>query len=155
MSLDVAATSIPITGTKVQAMSNSEIRFFSAMFIAAALWNLCGGVLGYFNPAHAFQVLFDRTADDPILLTVFKGATGTTLTYFFGYLIVAFNPLRHTGIVIVGGIGKIGFAIQMLKFYTAGLANANALVVVVGDMVFFALFVYYFYRLHKTGNRLI
>jgi hypothetical protein len=136
-------------------MSNNEIRLFRALFIAAAIWNLCGGVLGYFNPAQAFTLLFDRSADDPVLLAVFRGATGTTLTYFFGYLIVAFNPLRHTGIVIVGGIGKVGFAIQMLKFYSAGLANANALVIVVGDMVFGALFLYYFYRLVKTGNRLI
>lgn len=136
-------------------MDHREIRFFRAVFIAAAVWNLCGGVLGYFNPGHAFVLLFDRSADDPVLLSVFQGATGTTFTYFFGYLIVAFNPLRHTGIVIVGGIGKLGFAIQMLKFYSAGLANANALVVVVGDMAFCALFLYYFYRLIKTGNRLI
>jgi hypothetical protein len=136
-------------------VSHSEIRFFRALFIAAALWNLCGGVLGYFNPGHTFMLLFDRNADDPVLLAVFRGATGTTLTYFFGYLIVAFNPLRHSGIVIVGGIGKVGFAIQMLKFYTAGLANAHALIVVVGDLIFGVLFLYYFYRLIKTGNRLI
>ena len=74
---------------------------------------------------------------------------------YIGYLIVALNPLRHTGIVIVGGIGKVGFAIMMLKFYAAGLANANALIVVVGDLIFCALFLYYFYRLVKTGNRLI
>ena len=136
-------------------MSNNEIRLFRIIFIAAAIWNLCGGVLGYFNPGHTFMLLFDRSADDPILLSVFKGATGTTLTYFVGYLIVAVNPLRHTGIVIVGGIGKIGFAIQMLKFYMAGLANAHALIVVVGDMLFCTVFLYYFYRLIKTGNPLI
>jgi hypothetical protein len=136
-------------------MSNSEIRLFCVIFIAAAIWNLCGGVLGYFNTGYTFELLFDRSADDPILLSVFRGATGTTFTYFLGYLIVALNPLRHTGIVIVGGIGKLGFAIQMLKFYSAGLANAHALVIVVGDMVFCAIFLYYFYRLHKTGNKLI
>ncbi|WP_291915065.1 hypothetical protein [Limnohabitans sp.] len=136
-------------------MTNNEIRFFRIIFIAAAIWNLCGGVLGYFNTGHTFMLLFDRSADDPLLLSVFKGATGTTLTYFIGYLIVAFNPLRHTGIVIVGGIGKVGFAIQMLKFYMTGLANANALIVVVGDMAFCALFLYYFFRLIKTGTKLI
>jgi hypothetical protein len=136
-------------------VSSGEIRLFRAIFITAAIWNLCGGVLGYFNPDHAFVLLFDRSADDPVLLSVFQGATGTTFTYFFGYLIVAFNPLRHTGIVIIGGIGKLGFAIQMLKFYAAGLANANALIVVAGDAAFSALFLYYFYRLIKTGNRLI
>ena len=125
------------------------------MFVAAAIWNLCGGVLGYFNTGDTFMRLFGRSAVDPVLLSVFQGAAGTTFTYFFGYLIVAFNPLRHTGIAIVGGIGKVGFAIQMLKFYTAGLANAHALIVVVGDLIFCTLFLCYFYRLFKTGNRLI
>ncbi|MFY7863401.1 hypothetical protein [Roseateles sp.] len=139
----------------MNSMTAGELRFFRAMFVAAAVWNLCGGVLGYFNPELAFRLLFDRSADDPVLLSVFRGATGTTFTYFFGYLIVALNPLRHTGIVILGGIGKLGFGVQMLKFHAAGLANANALVVVVGDFVFGALFVYYFVRLLKTGNKLI
>lgn len=136
-------------------MSKKEIRLLRAMFVMAAVWNLCGGVLGYFNPGYTFELLFDRAAEDPVLLAVFRGATGTTLTYFFGYLIVALNPLRHTGIVIVGGIGKLGFAVQMLKFYSAGLANANALVVVVGDMLFCALFLIYFYRMHKNGEKLV
>ena len=91
----------------------------------------------------------------PSCCRCFRAHAGTTFTYFFGYLIVAVNPLRHTGIAIVGGIGKVGFAIQMLKFYTAGLANAHALIVVVGDLIFCALFLCFFYRLLKTGNRLL
>lgn len=145
----------PMNALPVATCSAGEIRLLRAIFIAAAIWNLCGGVLGYFNPAHAFVLLFDRRADDPVLLSVFQGATGTTLTYFFGYLIVALNPLRHTGIVILGGIGKVSFAIQMLKFYAAGLANANALIIVGGDLIFSLLFLLYFYRLIRTGNRLI
>jgi hypothetical protein len=136
-------------------ISRKEIGLLRAMFIMAAVWNLCGGVLGYFNSAYAFELLFGRPAVDPVLLAVFRGATGTTLTYFFGYLIVALNPVRHTGIVIIGGIGKLGFAVQMLRFYSAGLANANALVVVVGDMFFCALFLVYFFRIHKAGHRLV
>ena len=136
-------------------MSNSEIRLFRTIFIVAAIWNLCGGVLGYLNTEVAFELLFGRPADDPVLLSVFRGATGTTFTYFFGYMIVARHPLRRTGIVIIGGIGKVGFALQMWKFYVADLATANALVVVVGDLLFTGIFLYYFYRLVKTGNRLI
>jgi hypothetical protein len=136
-------------------ISKSEIRLFRIIFFVAAIWNLSGGVLGYLNPSHTFELLFDRSAGDPVLLSVFQGAAGTTFTYFFGYLIVALNPLRHTGIVIVGGIGKLGFALQMYKFYAAGLANAHALIVIAGDMTFCAIFLFYFYRLLRTGNRLI
>jgi len=134
-------------------MSHGEIRLFRVIFVVAAIWNLCGGLLGYLNPSHAFELLFDRRADDPVLLSIFQGAAGTTFTYFFGYMFVALNPLRHSGIVIIGGIGKVGFALQMWKFYAAGLANANALIIVIGDMIFFAVFLYYFYRLIRAGNR--
>lgn len=135
---------------KLHPLSRKELSFFKAAFVLAAVWNLAGGILGYFNPEVAFHLLFDRTLTDPLYLDIYRGACGTTLVYFVGYAIVAYNPVRHTGIVLVGGIGKIGFAIQLLKFYAAGIANANALFVIIGDFIFFAFFVYYYYRLHRT-----
>ncbi|MEL7005050.1 MAG: hypothetical protein AAFN93_20275, partial [Bacteroidota bacterium] len=83
------------------------------------------------------------------------GAWGTTLVYFIGYSIVAYNPIRHTGIVIVGGIGKIGFAISLLKFYLSGLAGSIVFVVIIGDFIFAVLFLYYFFRLFKTREQII
>ncbi|MCL1961545.1 MAG: hypothetical protein FWG56_07195 [Desulfovibrionaceae bacterium] len=143
---------------KDEIMGNSDIRLFRVIFSLAAIWNLCGDVLGYLNPDHTFETLFDRSASNPVLLSVLQGAAGTAFTYFFGYMIVALNPLRHTGIVIIGCIGKPGFALQMWKFYAAGLANAHAIiiiVVVIGDTTFCALFLCYFYRILRTGSRLI
>ncbi len=134
-------------------MNHKEITLFRVVFVLAALWNLAGGIIGYFNPAYGFELLFDRELADPLFAAIYKGACGTTLIYFIGYSVVALNPVRHTGIVLVGGIGKVGFAIQLMKFYSAGIANSNALVVIVGDFVFFLLFVYYFYRLVKTRSR--
>ncbi len=136
-------------------MNYKEITFFKIFFIIAALWNLTGGILGYFNTAYTFSLLFDRELADPLLHSVYQGACGTTLLYFIGYSIVAFNPKRHTGVVIVGGIGKVGFAIQMLQFYLAGIANSNVFVVVIGDFVFTLLFLYYFFRLFKTNIKII
>lgn len=134
----------------IRRLSNKELGYFRALFVLAAVWNLAGGIIGYFNPEHAFSLLFDRALTDPLYHDIYRGACGTTLVYFVGYSVVALDPVRHTGIVLVGGIGKVGFAIQLLKFYVAGLANANAFVVIIGDFIFFALFLYYFYRLHRT-----
>ena len=75
--------------------------------------------------------------------------------YFVGYLIVAYNPERHTGIVLVGGIGKVGYAIQMLKYYLAGIANSFALVIVIGDLIFAIVFIFYFYVMAKTKISII
>ncbi|MEQ9148682.1 MAG: hypothetical protein RLP13_10430, partial [Cytophagales bacterium] len=61
----------------------------------------------------------------------------------------------HTGIVIVGGIGKIGFAISLYKFYASGLAESIVFIVIIGDFIFALLFLYYFFRLYKTKEYIL
>jgi len=116
---------------------------FRVLFVLAAMWNLAGGILGYFNTAYSFELLFGRALADPLYFAIYRGACGTTLIYFVGYLVVAFDPQRHAGVVLVGGIGKVGYAHQLTKFYSAGLAGANALVVIVGDLMFSLAFLAY------------
>jgi hypothetical protein len=136
-------------------MKKKEITFFKGLFIISAIWNLIGAVFGYFNTAFTFNCFFNRELLDPLFYAIYQGAWGTTLVYFIGYLIVAKNPLKHTGIVIVGGIGKIGFAISLLKFYLAGLAGPVVFVVIAGDFVFAIFFLYYFFRLYKTKESIL
>lgn len=136
-------------------MRPSEIFNYRIIFIVAAVWNLCGGLLGYVFTSQTFERLFAFTPTDQVTLSIFQGATGTTLTYFFGYLIVAANPLRQTGVVIIGMIGKIGFAMQMLKFYVADVASTHALIVVVGDLLFVTIFFFFLFRVFKTRNSVI
>jgi len=136
-------------------MKQNELKLFRILFIVAALWNLIGTIFGYFNTAYTFQSFFDKELVDPLMYNIYKGAWGTTFVYLFGYLVVAYNPLKHMGIVIVGGIGKIGFMITLTKLYLAGLANRYIFIVVVGDTIFVLLFIYYFFRLHKSNVALI
>lgn len=136
-------------------MRSSEIFAYRIIFIVAAVWNLCGGLLGYVFTSQTFDRMFEIAPPDPVTLSIFQGATGTTLTYFFGYLIVAANPLRQTGVVVIGTIGKIGFAMQLWKYYAAGVANSHALLVVVGDLLFVVIFLFFLFRVYKTRNPLI
>lgn len=66
---------------------------------------------------------------------------------------MAHNPLKHPGIVIVGGIGKVGYAVKLLQLFNAGLAGPVVLVVIVGDFFFCLMFAYYFYKLHEANQR--
>ena len=136
-------------------MKNKEITFFRSLFIVSAIWNLIGAIFGYFNTAFTFNGFFNRELTDPLFYAIYQGAWGTTLVYFIGYLIVAYNPLKHTGIVIVGGIGKIGFAISLLKFYLAGLAGPVVFVVIAGDFIFALLFLYYFFKLYRAKEKIV
>jgi hypothetical protein len=135
-------------------MDNKQNTFFKVLFIIAALWNLIGAYFGYFNTAYTFNSFFGRELVDPLFYTVYQGAWGTTLVYFFGYSIAAYNPVKHTGIVIVGGIGKIAYAIKLLQLYMAGIANPIVLIVIIGDFIFSALFLYYFLVLYKMNIRI-
>ncbi len=131
-------------------MRNKEITIFRAIFIFSALWNLIGAIFGYFNTTYTFQGFFGRELTDPLYYSIYQGAWGTTLVYFIGYSLVAYNPLKHTGIVIVGGIGKVGFAISLLKFYLSDLAGPIVFIVIIGDFIFALFFLYYFVRLYQT-----
>ena len=131
-------------------LNSKEITFFKYMFLLAALWNLIGAGFGYFNTAYTFQQFFGRELSDPLYHAIYQGSWGTTFVYFFGYLIVAYNPVKHPGIVIVGGIGKLGFAVKLLQLYLAGFADPVIFIVIVGDFIFLALFAYYFVSLFKA-----
>lgn len=84
------------------------------------------------------------------LQTLSVVAWSPTLVYIFGYLIVAYNPSKHSGIVIVGGIGKLGFAIKLLQLYQSNLAHPIVFIVILGDFLFSLLFFYYFYSLYRA-----
>jgi hypothetical protein len=136
-------------------MSNNGLVFFRIVFVMAALWNLAGGIPGYFDSANMFHRLFDRELTDPLMMAIYKGSWGTTFLYFFGYLLVAYNPARHTGIVILGVLGKVFFAAGLLKAYLAGMTTSFALVVISGDFIFTALFIAYLFSMSRRREGLI
>jgi hypothetical protein len=136
-------------------IDNKKMTLIKVIFLMAALWNLIGAIFGYFNTAFTFHLFFSRELVDPLIYAIYKGAWGTTFVYFFGYLIVTYNPLKHPGIVIVGGIGKFGFAAKLLQLYISGYADSVVLVVVVGDFVFLILFLYYFFQLYRAKVAII
>lgn len=130
-------------------MRNKDYPFFTGLFVIAALWNLVGAGFGYFNTEYTFLGLFERELNDPLVYEIYKGAWGTTLMFFIGYLMVAYNPVKHSGVALIGGIGKLGFAITELQLYLGGLANSKILIIVLGDFIFCVLFVYYFVKLYS------
>ncbi|HJN03744.1 MAG TPA: hypothetical protein QF665_01345, partial [Alphaproteobacteria bacterium] len=60
---------------------------------------------------------------------------------------------KHYGIVIIGGIGKVGFAISLFKLYLSGLANSVVFIVIIGVFFFSILIVFYFFRVSGVRKR--
>ena len=130
-------------------MRTKDVSLYSWIFLFAALWNLIGACFGYFNTAFTFEGVFDKPLTDPLFYEIYRGAWGTTFLFFIGYLLVAYNPVKHWGIALVGGIGKLVFAISELQLFLANLANQKILIIVIGDFLFCIVFIGYFYKIIK------
>ncbi len=126
---------------------------FTTLFLLASLWNLAGAIFGFFNTAFTFEFMFNRELTDPLMYAIYKGAWGTTLTYFIGYLLVAHKPEKHYGIVVTGGIGKLGFIATLLELYFAGIAGPIIFIVVIGDALFLVLFINYLLQTLRRRER--
>lgn len=126
---------------------------FRILFIIAAIWNLIGAIFGFFDTAYIYEATFDRPLTDPLMFAIYQGSWGTTLTYFVGYLIVAYNPWKHYGIAVIGGLGKLGYIATLLRLYFAGIANSSAIVIIVGDALFILAFAYYLHKLYESHDR--
>jgi hypothetical protein len=134
-------------------LNAADRTWFKLLFLIAALWNFAGAVPGLADPQAMFAREFGYALSDPVMTAVYRGAWGTALIYGFGFVLVAFNPARHTGIVLMGGVGKLLFALNLLYMLQQGWASAFAYVVVIGDFVFVAAFCIYFKRLWLLGIR--
>jgi hypothetical protein len=128
---------------------------FRVLFVVAALWNFAGSLPGLLDSAGMFAREFGRELTDPVMIAVYRGAWCTSLLYGFGFLMVAHNPARHSGVVLMGGLGKALFALNLAYMHSNGWTSDFALVVIVGDIIFCALFVVYLMRLTQRGHGLI
>jgi hypothetical protein len=136
-------------------LSDRERTRYAWLFVVAALWNFAGALPGFVDSAGMFAREFGRELDDPVMVIVYRGAWGTALLYGFGFLMVARNPERHTGVVLMGGLGKAIFALHLLSMYLNGWTSDFALVVIAGDAVFVAMFVAYFMSVRRLGHTLV
>ena len=128
--------------------------FMRVLFVVSAIWNFAGAIPGLLDTAGMFEREFGRALTDPVMVAVYRGAWGTAFLYGFGFLLVAINPVRHTGIVLMGGTGKALFALNLFFMHLNGWTSPFALVVIVGDIVFIGLFAVYLVLLKRHGRRI-
>ncbi|MBX3525697.1 MAG: hypothetical protein KDJ20_04165 [Hyphomicrobiales bacterium] len=132
-------------------LTRFDLLFFRSLFLVAALWNFAGALPGLTDASAMFSREFGRELADPVMVAVYRGAWGTAFLYGFGFLIVAHDLLRHTGIVLMGGAGKALFALNLCYMYRSGWTSDFAIIVILGDVVFVGLFALYFMKVKRLG----
>lgn len=143
------------TPTVTTDLSGRELRLMRAFFLVAALWNFAGAFPGIFDSAGMFEREFGYILADPVMVSIYRGAWATAFLYGIGFLMVAYKPERHTGVVLMGGLGKALFALNLLIMYLNDWTSDFAIVVIGGDAVFVIIFIVYFIRLRRHGHTVI
>jgi hypothetical protein len=136
-------------------LTGQDLRLMRACFLIAALWNFAGAVPAVIDPTGMFAREFGKVLSDPVQIAVYRGAWVTSLLYGLGFLAVARNPARHTGVVLMGGLGKALFAINLAYMHLNGWTSPFTVLVIIGDIAFVVAFTLYFLRLRRLGIPLL
>ena len=123
-------------------------KFWKITFLIAGLYTAGGVLPGIFNPE---QGLFDFTGqlvEDRNAIYFFRSLWITVLVFGIGFFIVALNPVKHIGIVIMGLLGKLLFATNVLIKYSNEEVSQIAMSAAVIDLIFvllFGIFIFKYY----------
>ncbi|MBN8610613.1 MAG: hypothetical protein J0L92_08520 [Deltaproteobacteria bacterium] len=118
------------------------------LFAIIALWTALGAVPGFLDPHDTFVRFHGHEPESALVLDLYRGAWGQTLLFAIGYALAAFDPRRHGALLLLGGIGKVMFALRHMELATGPDATFMSSAAIVGDLVFAALMLVY---LVKSG----
>ncbi len=109
----------------------------------AALWNLLGSIPAIIFPEINLRLFYGLAGADYMTLFLNRGLWWAVLFFGIGYLIIALDPARQWGIIVMGIIGKTVVAVNWFYLFHIGKATWFAVFAASGDSLFTVLFVYY------------
>ena len=120
-------------------------RRFATLFYLAAFWNLSAATVALFAPEYHAQSFFGSSASlsDPISALDTQIMWVSVAFFGVGYWIVARDPGKNHGLVLVAALGKTFVGIRWFVAYVEGLVTPLALVGAIGDLIFAGLFAYF------------
>jgi len=109
------------------------MRFWRFFFAVAGLFNLLGGAIGLLDVGAGFE---RQGLPPPVYPFAFQILLGAVMILGIGYLMVAWNPARHRGIVWIGLLTKLdGFAFTTWAIWDGQLPRSAWWQPVVNDLV--------------------
>ena len=118
-------------------------QLWQRFFVLAALWNFLGAGIAFWDlERHASQFyLTPAVAQHPVLFLNLKIVWWTVVFFGIGYLLVAYNPDKNHGVILLAIMGKTSVGILWIKGYWTGLVSEIGFLGGVGDLVFALVFV--------------
>jgi len=121
-------------------------RFWKIVFLIAGLYTAGGVLPGIFNPEQGLLDFTNQIIDDQNTVYFFRSLWITVLVFGIGFFIVALNPAKHIGIVIMGLLGKLLFASNVLIQYSNEKVSQVAMTAAVIDLIFVLLFGFFIFK---------
>ena len=115
-------------------------------FLVSALWNLTGAIPALIVPARNLKVMYNLETDDYYTVFLNRALWWAILVFGIGYLIIAYDPGRHLGIVLMGIIGKTVIAAHWYYLFGKGRATYAVVLAATGDSIFTVFFVLYLFN---------
>ena len=129
-------------------------RLWKITFLIAGLYTAGGVLPGIFIPEQGLLDFTSQIIEDWNTLYFFKSLWITVLVFGIGFFIVALNPAKHIGIVIMGLLGKLLFASNVLFQYSNEKVSQMAMTAASIDLMFvflFGIFIFKYYS-YKENN---
>lgn len=134
----------------------TSIKFWRIFFLVAALWNLAGSGIAFANlETNATTFFLAATSElQPVINMLLILFWFTVFTFAVGYLILAVNPRKNRGILLLAILGKTAVGVLWTHGFFNGYVSATALAAGIGDLIFAAVFAVNlcFVRLNRSPN---
>ncbi|HUT55549.1 MAG TPA: hypothetical protein VM658_19315 [bacterium] len=114
-------------------------------FLVSGLWNLSGSIPVLIAPSLNLKLFYGLVSDDYYHLFLNRGLWWAVLIFGVGYLIAAWAPGRHLGIIVMGVLGKTVIAIHWFYLFSIDRATILALLAALGDSLFTVGFLLYLF----------
>jgi len=121
-------------------------KFWKITFLIAGLYTAGGVLPGIFNPEQGLLDFTGQIVEDQNAIYFFRSLWIIVLVFGIGFFMVALDPTKHIGIVIMGLLGKLLFATNVLIQYSNEKVSQMAMTVAVIDLIFVLLFGIFIFR---------
>ena len=114
-------------------------------FWAMAIWNFGAALPGLVAPRRAFRLFYGVETDRFYELFQHRALSSVILLFGFGFAIIAVEPSANLGLVLIGFLGKLLFAVVVTTLFFMRRATKVALLLAAFDLIFAAILLRYLF----------
>ena len=122
-----------------------ELSTWKKFFVIAGLWNFSFAIPAFLMPAFNFRLVYGIHTNDFYHLWLNTAFFMVVFIFGVAYLMIAYDPPRNSGLIIMGIIGKTVVGISFYYLYAVDRVTALPVMGGTGDLIFTFYFIFYLF----------